>query len=72
LIAWVGSRDYEDSVVGAAFMKIKFGEHEKIVSIARNYAAFLPRGLVEHFPVFRAEEAKFSDVDGVDALGPQD
>ncbi|MGC2064145.1 MAG: hypothetical protein WA610_14310 [Thermodesulfovibrionales bacterium] len=53
-------------------MKIKFGEHEKIISIARDDAAILPGGLVEHFPVFRSGETRFSDVDGVDTPGPQD
>ncbi|MEJ2684851.1 MAG: hypothetical protein P8Z71_10700 [Candidatus Sulfobium sp.] len=69
MIAPVRSRDYKNSMVGASLIKIKFGEQEKIISIARNYAAFLPCGLVEHFPVFRAGEAKFSDVDGIDTFG---
>jgi hypothetical protein len=46
-------------------MKIKLSEHQKIVSIARNNAAFLTRGLVENLLIFRSGEAKFSDMDGV-------
>jgi hypothetical protein len=57
-------------MVRAAFMKIKLREHQEIVSIARNNAAFLTRSLVKNLLIFRSGEAKFSDMDGVDAPGP--
>ena len=57
-------------MVRAAFMKIKLREHQEIVSIARNNAAFLTRSLVKNLLIFRSGEAKFSDMDGVNAGGP--
>jgi hypothetical protein len=67
MIARVRPGDNKDAVVRAAFIKIKLSEHQEIVSIARNDAAFLTCSHLEHFLVFRSGYTKFPDVDRVDA-----